>query len=129
MKNEYAKKEIIYRLETSLLQQNIRSNQKIVEELLADDFIEFGASGTIYNKKMVVESLQSEVKTEFTITDFDMKEISSTAVLVTYRITKRDDKTNKCTFSLRSSIWVLKNNRWQLLFHQGTPIKQNEKLS
>ena len=129
MKNEYAKKEIIYRLETSLLQQNIRSNQKIVEELLADDFIEFGASGTIYNKKMVVESLQSEVKTEFTITDFDMKEISSTAVLVTYRIAKRDDKTNKCTFSLRSSIWVLKNNRWQLLFHQGTPIKQNEKLS
>lgn len=123
MKNEYVMKEILYRLENSLLQQEIRSNQKAVEELLSDDFMEFGTSGTIYNKKQVIESLQKESKSVFTITDFEIKEITSAAVLVTYRTAKRDSKTNESSSALRSSIWILKDHRWKLQFHQGTPVK------
>jgi hypothetical protein len=123
MQNKYGKKEILYGLENRLLQQEIRSNKKAVEALLSDDFVEFGASGTIYNKETVIESLQAESKIKFTITDFDVKEISSAAVLVTYRSMKKDENTNECTFTLRSSVWKVKDNRWQLFFHQGTPVK------
>jgi hypothetical protein len=41
-------------------------------------------------------------------------------VLATYRVV---DETRK-QHTLRSSIWKLKDGRWQMVFHQGTPTKR-----
>jgi hypothetical protein len=38
----------------------------------------------------------------------------------TYRTTKQDAATNEKTRSLRSTIYILQNGRWRMVFYQGT---------
>ncbi|MNN84440.1 hypothetical protein D3C81_2016020 [compost metagenome] len=51
------------------------------------------------------------------LSGFELHPLSETAVLATYRIL--NEETGGAT--LRSSIWKLKDGRWQMFFHQGTP--------
>jgi hypothetical protein len=46
--------------EISLLKPEIRSSIESLSSLIADDFIEFGSSGRIYNKADVLEELPKE---------------------------------------------------------------------
>ena len=41
--------------------------------------------------------------------------------LLIYRST-RTTTLQAATRALRSSLWVHRDNRWQMIFHQGTPI-------
>jgi len=41
--------------------------------------------------------------------------------LVTYRAERRNEFGALTAMSLRSSVWILRDNRWKILFHQGTP--------
>ncbi len=50
----------IYDLETSLLKPEIRSSIKDLDSLLADDFMEFGSSGKVYDKKNILERLPGD---------------------------------------------------------------------
>lgn len=52
-----------------------------------------------------------------TLTDFKVKLLASDVALTTYRVIKHKDM----KYSLRSSIWKLKEDTWQMVFHQGTP--------
>ncbi|MGE8152962.1 DUF4440 domain-containing protein [Pseudomonas vancouverensis] len=101
-------------LEQSLLTQSTRCNAEEVSHLLADDFIEFGASGMIWSKAEVLEQLPQEIFTPRTITRFTTKRLSECTVLVTYHC---HSATNN---SLRSSIWRKQDEQWQMFFHQGT---------
>ena len=47
-------------LEEQLLDSTIRRSPKIVADLLADEFIEFGSSGAVYNKQTVIDALSKE---------------------------------------------------------------------
>ena len=104
-------------LEQQLLDPNFRDTQDVAL-LLADDFIEFGVSGCIYNKRLVLESLRSEQKINRSMLDFKIVELSSDVVLATYKVVNHS--TSKV--SLRSSVWKLIDNRWQMIFHQGTSV-------
>ncbi|MGB7189422.1 MAG: nuclear transport factor 2 family protein, partial [Acidobacteriaceae bacterium] len=106
-------------LEEQLLQTSFRRNRKAVAELLAEDFREFGSSSRIWNKQQILDQLESEPAFEATLQDFQTTEVAAGVVLATYRLTlrRRDAET---THSLRSSLWVRRDNRWRILFHQGT---------
>ena len=88
-------------------------------ELLADDFVEFGRSGRVFNKESIVAAMAQEAPGPrlSTATDFKVVTIGPDAALLTY-----------CTFpntgpkvvSLHSSIWRRHNDKWQMMFHQGT---------
>jgi hypothetical protein len=41
---------------------------------------------------------------------------------VTYRAVRRDESDHSEVASLRSSLWVIRDGRWQMLFHQGTRV-------
>ena len=107
----------IQALEQQLLDPDFRGTQGVAL-LLADDFIEFGSSGCIYNKQQVVESLRREQKINRSMLDFKIVELSSDVVLAIYKIVNHS--TSKV--SLRSSVWKLIDERWQMVFHQGTSI-------
>ncbi|MED3726264.1 DUF4440 domain-containing protein [Priestia filamentosa] len=113
-------KEHLYGLEEKLLQSDVRKSVVELEELLAHDFVEFGSSGRVFNKEITIDSLPNEETVgEMTITDFEIKLLAPHVVLTTFRLLKRDSM----QYSLRSSIWKLTGEQWQMIFHQGTPTK------
>ena len=108
-------------LEERLLHPEVRSSDDELSRLLADDFIEFGSSGVIYNKQQIIVSLAREQIMERFTADFSVRVLADDVVLLTYRSTRRDPATAEECHSLRSSIWKLNDARWQMIFHQGTP--------
>lgn len=112
-------------LEQKLHRPEVRQSPEAVRALLADDFIEFGSSGRVYNKASIVEALAEETTAEAALVPevhhFTVQFIAPDAVLVTYRSSRRTDGTARRT-TLRSSIWKLIDGRWQMLFHQGTVV-------
>jgi hypothetical protein len=108
----------LLQLEQRLLSQATRRDCEELSHLLAEDFIEFGASGGIWNKAEVVEQLPQESFTQRTISEFVVKPLSEHTVLVTYHC-------HAATIgSLRSSIWRKRGEQWETVFHQGTMISQ-----
>ena len=123
MEEQLSLAELIRQLEERLLQADVRQSVTDVAALLADDFIEFGSSGRIYDKLTTIAALQHESPTKFTLTDYQAKMLSPNVILVTYRAV-RSDSTSSAQ-SLRSSIWQQIDGHWQLVFHQGTPTRAN----
>lgn len=109
--------EIIYQRERSLLSFSVRTSKEALNKLIADDFVEFGASGKIYNKQDVLDSLPSETARTYIIKDFKVKELGEDAALATYKIVEDGMQ------SLRSSIWKKINGDFRMIFHQGTRSK------
>ncbi len=116
--------EIFYNLETSLYKKEVRNSKEKVSELITDDFIEFGKSGLIYNKQDIVEGLANEtIDLQVTATDFKARELSPEVVLVTYAASMLDTDNVTMVSTNRSSIWILRDGKWQMTFHQGTRVK------
>jgi len=110
-------------LEEQLLDPAFRINSEAVAALLADDFVEFGSSGRSFDKASILTELRNEpVRKAFLLSDFLVRQLSSTVALVTYRATRRNLDGQPIGQSWRSSIWMQLDGRWQLTFHQGTPI-------
>jgi hypothetical protein len=100
-------------LEEQLLRANVRESADRLDALLADDFVEFGSSGTVYSKAQCVSALLAEpVRRSSTaaLNDFRTLELSPHIVLATYRLGQ----------SLRSSLWRRESKGWRIVFHQGT---------
>jgi hypothetical protein len=112
--------EQIYQLEDRLLQPEIRRSKEEIAKLLADDFVEFGSSGRIFDKIQVVEGLPHSPTVPMVIEDFQIKVLSLNVVLATYRVVRTNEPREEMKNSFRSSIWKYIDKRWQMVFHQGT---------
>ena len=107
--------------EKMLLKQPTRSDTAVLQRLLADDFLEFGASGMAFGKKEVLERLPQETSdTQITGYDFKVTMISETVGLVTFKASKLEN--GQTRLSLRSSLWAKRDGNWQMVFHQGTVL-------
>lgn len=114
-------KEQLLQLEKELLQTDTRRSQERLAALLAEEFIEFGASGKIYNKQQTLKALASEdMSLQINLSNFSARRLAKNLALVTYQSEKRSDGT-KTLYALRSSIWRQTRNGWRILFHQATP--------
>lgn len=107
-------------LEEQLLQPDVRRDSQHISLLLADEFREFGSSGRIFNKEQILHALQNDAPSGFVIEDFQSTPLCAGTILVTYRVTRHNLSMYERSASLRSSIWTRRDNRWQMLFHQGT---------
>ena len=101
--------------------EGTRDSRDQVSELIANDFLEFGQSGGTFNKRDTLDSLDGEaVDLQVEVSDFAARELSQEVVLVTYTAVMLDsDQTTKVATN-RTSVWVLRDGRWQMTFHQGT---------
>jgi hypothetical protein len=116
-------REHILSLEQRLLHPDLRQSPSELNLLLADDFVEFGSSGSIYHKHDVIDALQHESPQLRSLTEFSVVALASDVVLATYRIAREGPTGHAPSHSLRSSVWKLNLGKWQLLFHQGTPCR------
>jgi hypothetical protein len=114
--------EQLRQLEESLLSGSLRRNVAEVAPFLAEDFREFGRSGTAYTKSEILAFLEAEEEIRVVMKDFACTWIADDVALLTYR-SEREDGDSMRIAALRSSLWVRRDVRWQMLFHQGTPVK------
>jgi len=121
MEGKKSPEEHIRQMEERLLLPEVRKSIKELDEILADDFIEIGSSG-VYNKPQIIESLKDEPPTQRSLADFKAFNLAPDVILVTYRVVKYSPSDRSPVFSLRSSIWKFLDGRWQMVFHQGTPV-------
>ena len=117
-------------LEEQLLDPDVRRNSALVSTLLADNFIEFGSSGRVFDKAAILEDLKEDLKNESArpaslLSDFSTREIAPNAVLATWKSTRRNLSGEIVDQFWRSSLWMLLDGRWQITFHQGTPIPKS----
>lgn len=102
-------------LEEKLLQPSIRHSKSELDSLLADEFFEFTSSGTSFNKTEIINALFEEKDVHYALKNFKITFLSDNVVLANYLAVKNNE-----IYSLRSSIWKLTNDKWNLIFHQGT---------
>ena len=127
MQTDPSQASLLRGLEEELLQPEARRSVDRLDRLLADEFIEFGSSGGIFDKAQVIEALLAETSdpaAAVCLTEFGARQLAPGVVLVTYR-TSRSGLNAPPGSKLRSSIWKLTEGQWQMVFHQGTPAAAN----
>jgi hypothetical protein len=101
----------------------VRGSPERLAVLLAEDFVEFGSSGRVFNRTEIIAALAKETATKRSLTEFKATMLSEDVALVTYRATRRSTGDAAAVSALRSSIWRRRDGRWQMVFHQGTLAK------
>ena len=113
--------EHLRQLEELLTQPDIRRSSQELNQLLADDFREFGGSGRVFDKQQIIDALKTQPPCQVWLEEFQATSLAPDVVLVTYRGNGRFANSEKIAHSLRSSIWKNHNGHWKVVFHQGTP--------
>ena len=114
--NDYS---LVIELEKRLLDPSIRKNTSELNELLSNDFIEFGTSGRTYDKTIIINQLAKEAPSSVEAIDMKVIELAHGVVQLRFK-TRRKNDDGSFSASLRSSIWKRNGNKWQMIFHQGT---------
>lgn len=108
-------------LEERLLQPAVRADRFALEALLAADFCEFGSSGRVFDPQAILTALLVERAPGDSpeVREFAAALLAPGVVLVTYHFVRSPGPS-----SLRNSIWVSREGRWQMRFHQGTRVPE-----
>lgn len=104
----------LYSFEERLLHPDRERDRTALIPLFAEEFKEFCISGRIFNRQQVIDALLKSEPRPGAISNYYVEPLAENAALATYSA-----KTG-LVVSHRSSLWVFRDNRWQLLFHQGT---------
>ena len=112
--------EVLVPLEKRLLAMGANCDRDCVEALLADDFREFGATGRVWDRAAMVRELVGMPPRRHRTSEFHCTALAKDTALLNYRTVVNGRET------LRSSLWVQREGRWQMLFHQGTIVPPKE---
>lgn len=117
---------LILQLENELLKSEIRKSPQKINEILADDFVEFTSSGSEYHYKNgdVFQAQNDDHELFWQIIDFKIKQLSDDCILAMYKLEKHNEANENKKYSLRSSIWKSYYGKWKMVFHQGTLTSQ-----
>lgn len=99
--------------ERHLLDPSVRGDAASLELLLHPDFVEIGRSGRLWARHEIIAALVADPSVSGTPEDLVVDELAYGNALVVYSL----DGVR------RSSIWIRDNGRWQIRFHQATPVE------
>ncbi len=98
-----------------------------LEGLFAPGFREVGSSGRMFDVEAVLGALGSVAerpsRSVISLEGFRVERVAPNVVLATY-LAKVPAGPGWRAPTLRSSLWVKQDGRWQILFHQGTPAAE-----
>ena len=112
-------------LEERLAMPAATETRETLAPLLAAEFREFGSSGRVFETTSVLDALLAPGRPRLVLEEFRAVAVADGAALVTY-VSKSVAGPGWKPPSLRSSLWVRRENRWQMLFHQGTRLDAEE---
>lgn len=123
MNSDNSLEKTILTLEEKLLSSSTRNDPDELAAMLDDGFVEFGSSGKIYNKQDVINALKNQEALNYTISGFKINSLSDEVILAAYKIEIILAGKQESKKSLRSSIWKRSENKWKIIFHQGTNVE------
>ena len=87
--------------------------------MMAPDYWEVGASGTLYGRALILEELAIHPPVDaaavgWTCRDFGLRRLGTETYLLTYTLHQWKRVTRRAT------IWQRTNGEWRILYHQGT---------
>ena len=105
-----------------LFQRNeLGTERRDFEEMIAEDFWEVGASGRRYSREYVLDQLEERHSKPhddaWETRDFHCSEIALDNYLLTYTLLQGDRLTRRAT------LWRRVENRWKIVYHQGTIVE------
>lgn len=112
--------ETLLPLEKKLLAVGADCDRDCIESLLAEDFREFGTTGKVWDRASMVRELVRIPARRHRLSDVHCTPITHDQALLHYRTVVNGRE------SLRSSLWVHRDGRWQMQFHQGTRVPPKE---
>lgn len=114
-------RDLIARLEHSLWITSSRYDDAYMNEILADDFFEFGRSGKVWERSAMLLGAGAPSQIVAELENLQVRALSSNCAHVTYvSVVRRDGATERAN---RSSVWSRGGRHgWRLQFHQGTAI-------
>ncbi|KXP13123.1 DUF4440 domain-containing protein [Tsukamurella pulmonis] len=91
------------------------------DDAVAPDFWEVGASGRRYSREyvrsVVAERLAAPPdESDWETSEFQVRAMGASVYLLTYTLAQGARVTRRLT------VWRRRENRWSVLFHQGTPV-------
>lgn len=108
-------------MEDDLWREETRFEIPYMERLLAEDFIEIGRSGRIYDRATILAAPRQAIDVVLPLPNFRVRVLSDAVVQITYDSCVTSD--NGPLYAHRSSIWTREAGGWKLRFHQGTPYE------
>jgi hypothetical protein len=99
-----------------------------LEQLLAEDFHEIGASGQRYTREFALEELECRLNSpedpnsRWEITNLHCQQFASDVYLLTYMLLQSNTRLTE-----RSTVWKRTGEGWHALFHQGTLVQQQKR--
>ncbi len=102
------------------------TSKQDIENQMCDGFWEVGASGNIYSRQDVIETLlerynDPDYQDILSVSDFKLTQIAQDNYLLTYNLIQ-----NHIRHTRRSTIWCKVHGQWKVLYHQGTVIDGGE---
>ena len=111
--------DIVKDCELALLRGAVRGDRTSAILLLHRDFHEFGASGAVWDRELVLDMMEAEAAegpVDIEAVDLVTTGLGPGVVLVTY------DSVTPTRRAHRSSVWLREAGRWQVRHHQGTVV-------
>ena len=102
-------------LERELQTAECRRDRERLTRLLADDFTEVGASGTMWDKSSILDMLGTEIPVEIEVIEPTGRVIGPDYVLLQW-VSQTPEMRAR-----RTSLWRRSDTGWELVHHQGTP--------
>jgi hypothetical protein len=99
------------------------TSRAVWDALMAPDYWEVGASGAVYDRAFVLDTLAAryadpayDPMAGLELDDFAVREAGPGVWLATYRLRQGE------RLSRRVSVWRATSDGWQVAYHQGTVI-------
>jgi hypothetical protein len=104
----------VLELERELQTPECRGNRARFTSLLAEDFLEIGASGQIWNLAATLDLMESEPADAPTI---EIHDLTGRVIGDGFILVRWDSRRAR-----RTSLWRRDATSWHLVHHQGTPL-------
>jgi hypothetical protein len=111
--------------EPAFHQVELCSTRELLEEYAASDFWEVGASGQVYSRELILDTVEKRFQenteadtSKWKKDEFKCRELSENTFIITYLLNQEGRITR------RMSIWQNNNNKWQIVYHQGTIVSE-----
>jgi hypothetical protein len=119
-------------LEERLANPAADDTREQIAGLFADGFREIGSSGRVFDVNTVLGAIGGAARSvgrgAISFEGFRTERVAPNVVLATY-IARVAPGPGWRPPTLRSSLWCQRGGRWQIVFHQGTPLAADARPS
>lgn len=96
------------------------TSREALLDMTEDGFWEIGASGNVYNRDFVIQTLLDRYKAgeeeSFSCCEFQVQQLASDLYQLNYLLQQPGRRTR------RTTLWRKSDGKWKIVFHQGTLV-------